>query len=81
MSTLKALASDISEGLKVVKHSGSNEKRAAFRAFTSLAFGENIKKTRARKSLGKLVNIKEHKQGDKEPGKHPQGRFGKLAVH
>lgn len=47
MSTLRALASDISQGLKIVKHSGSNEKRAAFRAFTSLAFGENIKKMRA----------------------------------
>lgn len=51
MNTLRALASDISEGLKQVKHSGSNEKRAALKAFTSLAFGENIKKTRARKSL------------------------------
>lgn len=59
ISTLRALASDISEGLNVVKHSGSTEKRAAFRAFTSLAFGENIKKTRSRKSLGKLVNIDE----------------------
>ena len=59
LSTLKALASDISEGLNEVKRSGSNEKRAALRAFTSLAFGENIKKTRARKSLGKLVNLNE----------------------
>jgi len=53
MNALRALTSDISEGLKQVKHSGSNEKRAALKAFTSLAFGENIKKTRARKSLGK----------------------------
>ena len=57
MNTLRALASDISEGLKQVKHSGSNEKRAALKAFTSLAFGENIKKTRARKSLGKIVEF------------------------
>lgn len=57
MNTLRALASDISEGLKQVKHSGSNEKRAALKAFTSLAFGENIKKTRARKSLGKIVDF------------------------
>ena len=53
MSTLRALASDISEGLKVVKRSGSNEKRAAQKAFTSLPSGEKINKTGARKSLGK----------------------------
>ena len=43
ISTLRALASDTSEGLNVVTHSGSNEKGTAFKAFTSLAFGENKK--------------------------------------
>ena len=57
MNALRALASDISEGLKQVTHSGSNEKRVALKAFTSLAFGENKKKTRAGKSLGKIVDF------------------------
>ena len=59
LSTLRVLASDISEGCNELKRSGSNEKRAALRACTSLAFGENIKKTRAVKSLGKLVKLNE----------------------
>ena len=57
--TLRALASDISEGLNQVTHSGSNEKRAVFKAFKSLAFGEKIKKAKAKKSVGKLVNLRE----------------------
>lgn len=40
-----------------MKHSRSSEKRAALRACTSLAFGENLKKTSAMKSLRKLVNL------------------------
>ena len=51
-ATLKVLASDISSRLAKVKASGSNEKRAAFTAFKSLAFGENIKKSRVKRSLG-----------------------------
>jgi hypothetical protein len=42
LSTLKALASDISDGLTEIKHSSSNEKRAVYTAFKSLAFGDNI---------------------------------------
>lgn len=42
--SLRAMAADISEGLKQVKKSGSSEKRTALRAFKSLAFGENVKK-------------------------------------
>ncbi|XP_022801267.1 uncharacterized protein LOC111338965 [Stylophora pistillata] len=57
--TLRALASDISEGLSHVKRSGSNEKRTVFKAFKSLAFGEEIKKAKAKKSVGKLVNLGE----------------------
>jgi len=62
-STLKALASDISEGLSEIKRSSSNEKRAVFSTFKSLAFGENIKKSRAKKSLGKLINLNEKSIG------------------
>ena len=50
---LKALASDISDGLQDVK------KRAAFTAFKSLAFGKNVKKAQVKKSLSKIVNIDE----------------------
>ena len=53
--TLRALISDISEGLNHVKRSGSNEKRAAFKAFKSLAFGEKIKKAKAKKAVAKLI--------------------------
>lgn len=54
---LKALAEDINEGLQHVKQSGSNENRAAFQAFKSLAFGSNVKKSRAKKCLSKPVNL------------------------
>lgn len=57
--TLRALASDISEGLNEVKRSGSREKRAAFKVFKSLAFGEKVKKAKAKKSVAKLVNLGE----------------------
>ena len=49
--SLGAMATDVSEGLELVKKSGSIEKRAALRAFKSLAFGENVKKSRAQLSL------------------------------
>lgn len=54
---LKALASDISDGLQDVKKARSNKKRAAFTAFKSLAFGKNVKKAKVKKSLSKIVNI------------------------
>ena len=59
LTTLRALASDISAGLQEVKSSGSNEKRAAFKAFKTLAFGEKIKNSRAKRSLRKLVKLDE----------------------
>lgn len=55
--SLKAMAADISEGLKQVKKSGSNEKRAALRAFKSLAFGKNVKNSRAQRSLSQVVSL------------------------
>ena len=48
-NTLRTLASDISEGSNQVERSGSNEKRAMFKAFKSLAFGEKIKKSKGKK--------------------------------
>lgn len=54
---LKAMAADIKEGLEEVKRSGSNEKRTALRAFKSLAFGQNVKKSRAQCSLAKVVSL------------------------
>ena len=57
MKSLRAMAADISEGLKQVKKSGSSEKRAALRAFKSLAFGENVKKSRAQHSLSQVVSL------------------------
>ena len=54
---LKALAEDINEGLQHVKQSGSNENHDAFQAIKSLAFGSNVKKSRAKKCLSKPVNL------------------------
>ena len=59
INVLKALASDISQGMEEVKRSRSNEKLTAFTAFKSLAFGKNVKKEKAKKSLSKLLNIRE----------------------
>ena len=62
-TALKALAEDITEGLENIKRSGSNEKRAAFNAFKNLAFGKNVKKSRAKKSLSKLIKLNEKRFG------------------
>jgi len=68
----------------------SNEKRATFRAFTSIAFGEIIKKTSRQKSLRKLVNINERSiskaikmresilKGDLASWLHIKGKFAKM---
>jgi len=41
-----------------MKKSSSKDNRAAYTAFKSVAFGKNIAKSRAKKSLSKLVNVK-----------------------
>ena len=56
-TALKALATDNSEGLKEVKRSRSNEKRAVLNAFKSLAIGQNVKKSTAKKLLSNLVKL------------------------
>ena len=40
---LKALTSDLSQGLKAVKNGKSNKGRAALKAAKSLSFGQNVK--------------------------------------
>jgi len=57
VSALKAMAADISEGVEHMKKSGSKDNRAAYTPFKSVAFGENVAKSRAKKSLSKLVNV------------------------
>ena len=54
---LKALASDLSEGLKAVKKDKSNRGRAALAAAKSLSFGQNVKKHRSQKTLSKLIAL------------------------
>ena len=55
--SLRAMAADIKEGLEEEKRSGSNEKRTALRAFKSLAFGQNVKKSCAQRSLSQVVSL------------------------
>ena len=54
---LKALASDLSVGLKAVKKDKSNRGRAALAAAKSLSFGQNVKKHRSQKTLSKLIAL------------------------
>ena len=74
-STLKALASDISQGLKVVRHSGSHEKSAAFRAFP----GEN--KRRGLKSPQENWSINNERSISKAIKNRESILKGNLAVH
>ena len=57
MTSLRALAADISESMQTIKTSKVKEDKAAYSAFKSLAFGQNVSKCKARKSLSKLVNV------------------------
>ena len=59
LTTLRALAADIAEGMNEVKKHSSTEKRAAYSSFKSLAFGENIRKSRSQKSLSKIISLDE----------------------
>ena len=54
---LKALASDLAQGLKAVKNDKSNKRRAALGAAKSLSFGQNVKKSRCQKTLAKLIAL------------------------
>ena len=48
---LKALASDLAEGIKAVKNDRSNKGRSALGAVKSLSFGQNVRKSRSQKTL------------------------------
>ena len=48
---LKALAGDLSQGLKAVKNDKSNKGRAALGAAKSLSSGQNVKKSRIQKTI------------------------------
>ena len=57
ITSLRALAADISESMQNIKTSKSKDDKAAYSAFKSLAFGKNVSNSKARKSLSKLVNV------------------------
>lgn len=57
MTSLRALAADISESMENIKTSQSKDDKAAYSAFKGLTFGQNVSKCNARKSLSKLVNV------------------------
>lgn len=57
MTSLRALAADISESMENIKTSKSKDDKAAYSAFKGLTFGQNVSKCKARKSLSKLVNV------------------------
>lgn len=52
---LKALAGDLTQGLKAVKNDKSNKGRVALGAAKSLSFGQNVKKSRSQKTVSKLI--------------------------
>ena len=56
-AALRALAADIAEGADHVKKSRSKDKQAAYSALKHLAFGQNVGKSRAKKTLSTLVNV------------------------
>lgn len=56
-TALRAVATDISEGVGHVKKSGSNDSRAEYSAFKKLALGQKVAKSRAKKLLSKLVKV------------------------
>jgi len=57
MVALKALASDLAEGIKAVKNDRSNKGRSALGAAKSLSFGQNVRKSRSQKTLSKLIAL------------------------
>jgi len=58
ITSLRALLADISESMQSIKTSKSKDDKAAYSAFKSLAFGKNVAKCKACKSLSKLVNVR-----------------------
>ena len=54
---LKALAGDLSQGLKAVKNDKSNKGKAALGVAKSLSFGQNVKNSRSQKTLSKPIAL------------------------
>ena len=54
---LKALAGDLSQGLKAVKNDKSNKGKAALGVAKSLSFRQNVKNSRSQKTLSKLIAL------------------------
>jgi len=57
IEVLRAVASDLSSAIKVLKRNNKNEGRAAFNAMKSLAFGETVKNKRLASSVLKMVSL------------------------
>ena len=57
VEALRAVATDLSSALKVLKRDIKNEGRAAFGAMKSLAFGEPLKKKRMTSTISKLASL------------------------
>lgn len=54
---LRALASDLTQGLNAVKNDKSNKARVTLVAAKSLSFSQNVKKSRSQKTLSKLIAL------------------------
>ena len=54
---VRALASDLTQGLNAVQNDKSNKARVALAAAKSLSFSQNIKKSRSQKTLSKLIAL------------------------
>ena len=57
VEALRAMATDLSGAINVLKHDKKRERQAAFGAMKSLAFGETVKKKRLTSSVSKLVSL------------------------
>lgn len=57
VEALRAMATDLSGAIEVLKHDKKKESQAAFGAMKSLAFGETVNKKRLTSSVSKLVSL------------------------
>ena len=54
---MRAMATDLSDAIKVLKHNKKRESLAALGTMKSLAFGETVKKKRLTSSVSKLISL------------------------
>ena len=57
VEALRAMATDLSGAINVLKHDKKRESQAAFGAMKSLAFGETVKTKRLTSSVSKLASL------------------------